>query len=428
MSHSPDQQRRRALVSSGAALTAVTALGALPAAVFAQTRPIKIGYVSPQTGPLAAFGETDNFTVKAVREALAGGLNVGGKTYKVEVIVKDSQSNPNRAASVAQELINNDKVDLMLCAATPDTTNPVGDQCELAGVPCISTAAPWQAWYFGRGATPQKGFDWTYHFFFGLDDGIAVYDGLWKGIPTNKTVGFLFPTDADGDAWAHKELGLPPALAKLGYKLVDPGRYTNNTDNFSAQINAFKRGNVEIITGVMNPPDWTTFWGQARQQGFKPKIATIAKALVFPVAVENLGTGGDALSSEVVWSRYHPFKSTLNGLNCGAYADLWEKESGKQTTPALGWIHALFEVAVDVLKRSSDPQNKKAVRDAIAKTAMTTIQGPVNFTNGPVKNVSRVLLVGGQWKKGTKFKYDIDIVSNVTAPSIPTTGKLRPIA
>ena len=96
-------------------------------------------------------------------------------------------------------------------------------------------------------------------------------------------------------------------------------------------------------------------------------------------------------------------------------------------TPALGWIHALFEVAVDVLKRSSDPQNKKAVRDAIAKTAMTTIQGPVNFTNGPVKNVSRVLLVGGQWKKGTKFKYDIDIVSNVTAPSIPTTGKLRPI-
>lgn len=414
--------KRRVVLQKGLTLAALSSLGNV---AFSQTRPIRIGYVSPQTGQLAAFGETDNFTIKNIREALKGGLQISGKTYAVEIIIKDSQSNPNRAAGVAQELINNDKVDLMLCAATPDTTNPVSDQCELAGIPCISTAAPWQAWYFGRGATPQKGFDWTYHFFFGLDDGIAVYDGMWKSVPTNKTVGFLFPTDSDGDAWAHKELGMPPALTKLGYKIVDPGRYTNNTDNFSAHISAFKKNNVEIITGVMNPPDWTTFWNQARQQGYKPKIATIAKALVFPVAVENLGTAGDGLTSEVVWSRYHPFKSTVNGMSCSEYADLWEKESKKQTTPALGWIHALFEVAIDALKRSGNPQDKKSLRDAIAKTNVMTIQGPVNFTNGPVKNVSKILLVGGQWKKGSKFKYDIDIVSNVTAPNIPATGKLR---
>jgi hypothetical protein len=50
--------------------------------------------------------------------------------------------------------------------------------------------------------------------------------------------------------------------------LVDPGRYQNLTDDFSAQINAFKQGNVEIVTGVPIPPDFTTFWNQAKQQGF----------------------------------------------------------------------------------------------------------------------------------------------------------------
>ena len=136
MSQRNANQQRRHVLQYGLSLAA---LGTLPNFAFSQTRPIRIGYVSPQTGPLAAFGETDSFTVKNIRESLKKGLTIGDKVYQVEIIVKDSQSNPNRAAGVAQELINNDKVDLMLCAATPDTTNPVSDQCELAGVPCIST-------------------------------------------------------------------------------------------------------------------------------------------------------------------------------------------------------------------------------------------------------------------------------------------------
>ena len=70
---------------------------------------------------------------------------------------------------------------------------------------------------------------------------------------------------------------------------TDPGRYQNLTDDFSAQINAFKKANAEIVTGVVIPPDFTTFWNQAKQQGFKPKIASIGKAILFPQSVEALG-------------------------------------------------------------------------------------------------------------------------------------------
>ncbi len=105
----------------------------------------------------------------------------------VEILVRDSQSNPSRAAELAAELITKDKVDLMLASSTADTTMPVSDQCELNSVPCLTTDTPWQPWYFGRGATPDKGFDWTYHFFWGADQVVTTFTGLWNSIDTNKT-------------------------------------------------------------------------------------------------------------------------------------------------------------------------------------------------------------------------------------------------
>ena len=311
---------RRTLLKSSAAAGATFATGiAMPA--IAQTRAVKLGYVSPQTGPLAAFAEADNFIIANFKEATKAGIKLGNATVPVEVVVKDSQSNPNRAAEVAKDLIVQDKIDLMLVASTPETTNPVSTQCEIEEVPCISTVAPWQPWFIGRQADPAggppawKNFNYTYHFFWGLEDVIAVFTNMWSQVPTNKSVGGLFPNDGDGNAWGDKQVGFPPVLAKDGYKLTDPGRYQNLTDNFSAQIGAFKSANAEIVTGVVLPPDFTTFWKQALQQGFRPKIASIGKAILFPVAVEALGKNGNNLSSEVWWSPNHPFKSSLTGMS-----------------------------------------------------------------------------------------------------------------
>ena len=239
------------------ASTAAAVAGLRPTRAHAQGgRAIKIGYVSPQTGPLAGFGETDTFVVAGIKKAIGKGVAVAGHTHPVEILVRDSQSDPNRAAEVASRLILSDKVDLMLVASTPETTNPVSDQCEVNGTPCISSVCPWQPWYFARGGKPDVGFKSTYHFFWGLEDIIGVFVDMWNSIETNKVVGALWPNDGDGNAWSDKERGFPPALAKAGYKVIDPGRYPNLTDDFSAQIGTFKREKVEIVTGVPIPPDW----------------------------------------------------------------------------------------------------------------------------------------------------------------------------
>src|ERR1700722_809429 len=275
---------RRQIIQSGGALTVGALAGSIGFPAVAQGKAFKLGYVSPQTGPLAAFGEADSFVISGVRELFKNGVSIGGKSVPVEIVVKDSQSNPNRAADAAADLILKDKIDLMLVASTPETTNPVSDQCEVNEVPCLSTVAPWQPWFLARGGKPDTGFKYTYHFFWGLEDVIAVYTNMWGQLETNKVVGGLFPNDGDGNAWGDKKLGFPPVLDSKGYKLVDPGRFQDLSDNFSAQIGAYKQAKADIITGVVIPPDWTTFWTQASQQGLKPKIASVGKALLFPVA------------------------------------------------------------------------------------------------------------------------------------------------
>src|SRR5215475_10504567 len=145
---------RRVVMKYETVSAAALAAGAVCAPAVAQAKTIKLGYVSPQTGPLAAFAEADNFIIANLKEATKGGIKIGNATYTVDVVVKDSQSNPNRAAEVAKELIVRDKIDLMLVASTPETTNPVSTQCEIEEVPCISSVAPWQPWFIGRQANP----------------------------------------------------------------------------------------------------------------------------------------------------------------------------------------------------------------------------------------------------------------------------------
>jgi branched-chain amino acid transport system substrate-binding protein len=430
---------RRGFMRASAATGAALATGSIFAPAVHAAGTVKIGYVSPQTGPLAAFSEADNFIISSFKEATKGGIKVGSATLPVEVIVKDSQSNPNRAADVAKELIVSNKVDLMLVASTPETTNPVSTQCEIEEVPCISTVAPWQPWFIGRQANPAGGppawkpFNYTYHFFWGLEDIIAVFTNMWGQLPTDKSVGGLFPNDGDGNAWGDKVVGFPPVLDKLGYKLTDPGRYQNLTDDFTAQIAAFKKANCEILTGVVLPPDFTTFWNQAQQQGFKPKIASVGKALLFPVAVEALGKNGNNLSSEVWWSPNHPFKSSLTGQTAKQLADAYEKSSGKQWTQPIGFIHALFEAAVDVFKRTPQAGDTKATVKAIAETNLDTVVGHLQWNGANLppfaqKNVAKTPLVGGQWRLKGGNKYEIVITDNKTFPAIPIGGKMEPIA
>jgi branched-chain amino acid transport system substrate-binding protein len=417
---------RREFVKATGAFGAVAATGRVASPAIAAPKTIKIGFVTPQTGPLAIFAEPDRFTLEQFARKIGDGIMINGSKHPVEFIVKDSQSNSNRASSVAQELILGDEVDIITATSTPDTTNPVADQAELNGVPCLTNDTPWQPHFFGRQGDPEVGFQYTYHFFWGLEDIIATYIGMWDKVATNKVVGALWPNDPDGNAWADPERGFPPVMAERGYTLIDPGRYQNLSDDFSAQISAFKNAGAEIVTGVSLPPDFTTFWTQAAQQGFSPKVVNVAKASEFPQAMAAIGARSNGLSVEVWWSPYHPFSSGFTGQTSAELARAYEEATGGPWTMPLGFKHSLFEVAIDSLMRTEDPTDPDSIAKAIGETDYDSIVGHINFRTGPVPNVAKTPLVGGQWRLDGG-KPVLDIVENDAHPEIPLTGEMKPI-
>src|SRR5580698_9432845 len=420
--------RRAALTGAGAAALALA--GGRRTFAAGADNVLKVGFISPRTGALGGFGQTDGYVLDVVRKSLASGFAIGDKTFDVKILDMDTQSDPSRAGQLAKGLINSDQIDMMLVVSTPETINPVADACEAAGVPCMSTVMPWEAWYFGRGAKPGQPspFKWTYHFGFGGGEFFKTYVSQWNLIPTNKKVGVLYPNDADGNAIREN---LAPALAKGGFTIIDPGPYEDGTTDFSAQIAKFKAEKCEIFNTFPIPPDFAAFWRQAAQQGYTKmvKIAQIAKTGLFPSGVEALGSLGFNLASAAYWHKAFPYKSPLTGVSGVELADGYEKASGKQWTQQLGASMSLFDAGFAALTASGAPSDKPAVAKALSTLKTMTMIGKVDFTSGPVPNVSPGPIVGTQWVKapaGSKFKLAYPVTDNATDPNVPVSAKLIP--
>jgi branched-chain amino acid transport system substrate-binding protein len=414
--------RRDFIKKTGVATAALGAAAVVPSfatkAFAAKRDHILIGHPNPSTGPLGGFGEAspwaDELAIAAINKK--GGIYIKeyGKKLPVRVKVIDTESDPTKAGELASKLILKDKVDLMVAMHTPDTVNPVDAICERYKMPCISLDAPVEAWLTGG---PYK---WSFHAFWTVDSVTDLFMGIWEDYAdqTSKVVGGFWPNDPDGVAWSaiFKE-----KLPSKGFKVVDPGRFPYFNKDFSSFINLFKKEKVEIITGTIIAPDWATAWRQCHRMGLVPKICTVAKACLFPTDINALGGNlPNGLTTEVWWSPNHPFKSSLTGATAKDLCDAWTRETGKAWTQPIGFKYAGFEIAYNALKRA-ETLDKNKIREAIAKTDMDTIVGPIKYNK---QNYSETPLVGGQWVKGKKWPWELEIVYNKQNPHIKKTADI----
>lgn len=411
----------------GAAAAGAATLAA-PHTLRAAAREIRIGYITALTGPRAAFGVSDRWMLDNVKKAVGAGLAAGGGTYAVEFLLRDNQSSVNRSATLGQELLQREGVDILLTQDL-DASVATGELSDILGVPAISTMGPWQAWMFGRGSTPDVGFPYSFTFFWGADAAMRTFTRIWDQLETNRTVGDFYLDNPAGLAFADGERGLPAAMAGAGYSRVDGGKFRLQTQDFSAQVARFRDAGAEIVTGFGFPPHWATFWAQAGQAGYAPKAATFAAAFLFPSAIEALGARGDGMTTEVWWTPRVPFASSLTGQSAGELAAAWEAQSGGQWVQTLGYSHALFETAMAALAASGAPKDRDAVRDAIAGLRLDTMVGPVDFAGSPIRNVAVTQVAGGQWRKtaGGGHPFDLVITENAFAPDIGVEARTAPL-
>jgi branched-chain amino acid transport system substrate-binding protein len=390
---------------------------------------INIGFITPLTGALSGFASGDRYVLSQVQQSstYTSGIKIGSKKYKININVQDSQSSPTRAAQVAQQLITQDHVDMILTTSTPETTNPVASACEKLQTPCLSTVVPWESWYAGLGGNPlhpTETFKYCSMFFFGLKEFQGTFAPMWNRVHTNKVMACQYPNDADGNAFRG---GFEPLIKASGYKVVDGGPYSDGTTDFTSMISAFKNKHAELFSNCPLPPDFNIFWKQASQQGWKPKLATVAKVLLFPADTAALGALVNNIATDSWWGPYMPNKSSLTGQSAKALADGYQAKTGNQWVQSIGSTYSLFEVAREAFGAVSDPHDAAEVASALHKVNYTGMCGALDFANGPAPGVGIINPVGVQWKKSTgKFPFEMVVVDNSLNKAVPTGADLVP--
>ncbi len=396
------------------------------------TKGITVGWIHPLTGALAGFGAADNWVISKIRQTTPykSGFKIGGKTYPVTIKSYDSQSSVSRAGDLARTAILTDGVDMLFASSTPETVNAVASQAESLGTPLVCSNIPWESWYINLGGNPAKPTlkpKYVIMYFLGAEHLVKAFIPMWDRIHsqlhTNKVVAATFPNDSDGNAF---RAVFPPIAKAAGYKFVLSSAYPDGTTNYSSMISQFKSAGADFFTNVPLPPDFATMWKQSIQQGFRPKLATVAKVLLFPTDAYAMGSSVYNVATDTWWVPTLPWKSTFTGEGCQAMANEFESATGGQWNANIS-NYSLFEVAHAAFTSVSDPHDKKEVADAIHKVNIQALAGPLNFASGgPAPGVAITPPAGVQWQKGTKFPLEMQIVDNTLLPQAKITADLKP--
>jgi branched-chain amino acid transport system substrate-binding protein len=446
------------VMAASGALAVLTDVSAAHAATKSST--IKIGYVSPQTGALADFAGPDAFVLKQIRASsyFTKGITIGKTKYKIEITEKDTQSTGNVAVQVTQELINAG-VDLILVSSAPETTIPVATTCEQYKVPCVSTVVPWEAYWGGftgasispEGGAAGTGPKYNSMFFFGVPQFAGCFVPMWERVQAktkcNTNVAEMFPNDADGNAFRAAFGPTVNAMFPSGdYNFVDGGAYTDLTTNYSSMIQTFKTGGkngaaCDLFLNCPLPPDFQSFWTQASQQDYNPKLATVAKVMLFPTDAYALGDLSNNVATDAWFTPYSPYKSSLTGQSANAFAAAYQKAGHGQWVQSMGSTYSLFEVAIEGLKKVSNPHDRLALAKALQTVNYDGMCGPINMNlkssnpllNSPAKGIGMIMPVGVQWKPGStdlvghhKYAWSQWVVDNTLNKHVPLNGTLEP--
>jgi branched-chain amino acid transport system substrate-binding protein len=212
-----------------------------------------------------------------------------------------------------------------------------------------------------------------------------------------------------------------------GYTAVDGGAYTDGTTDYTSMITKFKAHNCEYFSNCPLPPDFNIFWKQANRQGWKPRLATVAKVLLFPADLVALGPLVNNIATDSWWGPYLGTSSSLEPkLTAKKLSDKFTAQTGKQWVQSIGGTYSLFEVAHQAFSKVSDPHDRQEVAHALHAVRYVGMSGPINFSGGPAPGVSITPLLGVQWKATSgPFPFEMKVVDNTQIPHVKTNAKLE---
>jgi len=383
---------------------------------------VKVGRVLPMTGALQVASLVhpwiDNFKIEQLNKK--GGLVIGGQHCAIQVKYYDSKSTPAGSGEAATKAIVEDKVDVVLASFTPDTTNQPTEMCEKYEIPCITTSTPIEAWLMGPDGNPRDT-EYGFHFFMQVGDLVRNHLDTLKAIPGgfNGKIGYLYPNDPDGLVF---QALFNPAFTGEKWQVTDPGRMEEGQADFSAIVARFQAAGVEVVAGVLPPPDLANFLAAASKAGFKPKFYLIDKATGFAEAMAAIGAPAEDIAGADFWSEAFPGHASYGNYDAATLIKTYETaNAGKYYSPLLGLDDAAYDILFSALERAGSTAPDALVK-ALKANAIDTVAGKIAFND---HNYAVTPVGTGQWRLDGKSRRWVKEAVFSDFPDFVTHGSLR---
>jgi len=408
---------------------------------------ILIGTSAPLTGMFGGFGEGNVWGAQAAVDDInaQGGIYITEYDRKIPVkyIVLDNESDPQKAGSLAEDLILREEVHMLYSVDSPPTIHiPIAVVAEKYGVPHIIGGGPMEPWLAQRNETESK---WSYTWFpgFGIatpppegdpryglpgytirDSWFAVLDEF--GDQTNKIAGVFATDEPDGIGW----YGLFPGLLKeWGATVIGAdeklGFYPVGTTDHTATCTEWKNNDVEILWGNVPGPEFATLWRQCTQLGFHPKIVMVGRAPLFFVDVQ--AWGGDlpqGVGTEIWWDPEYTGPG-IGGTTPKSLAERWAADKDQPLNRGIGHGYAPMQVLFDAVERAGS-LDSAAINAAMAETDLETVNYLVKFD--AETHFSWIPLFVGQWQKtDSEFVWECPITYSKHDYLQPTAKFIFPV-
>ncbi len=360
------EMRRQALKGLGA-LGALGLTGALPISALAQPKAVNVGVILPLSGANAQFGINSRQGIELVADEInaAGGLKgLGGA--KINLVIADSTSTPNNAATVAQRLIAENECCAILGAFASSLTLAISEVTERRGVPLITMSYSDQL--TGRGfknvfqVTPKGSVIGKAQFNFAAD--------LSGGTSKVNKVAILYEDTAFGTSTA---AGLRAAAKDANVEIVMDEAYPLGITDVTPLVNKLRASKAQIVFPVSYLNDSLLIVRALRQQKINIPIVGGSAGYVIPDFAKALGDYADGVLSI-----------------CSANYDLDTASTERYRKRFNAFmVHEAVEhaVSLDVLAQSINAA-KSAKTEDITRTlrSMTFTEGwAKTMTNGKIK-------------------------------------------
>jgi branched-chain amino acid transport system substrate-binding protein len=400
---------------------------------------IVIGYPASLTGAYGAFGEGGQFGAQAAVDDInkQGGITVGGTKYTVKLIVVNTESDPLKGGTLAEQLILNNKVNVLMTGDEPPpmhiNASNIADRYK---IPYVISTGPMEPWLGARTEVPSH---WPYTWAAGAfaiatpspasdPRGFPTIVDTWSqmldtyGPQTNKVAAVFAASDPDGVGW----YGLfPQALKDKGYTVVgidkSLGLLPPETTDFTSVINEWKAANVQILWGNAPAPFFGAMWKQAAALGFQPKMVSIGRAALFYEDVTAWGGNlPNGVCTELWWSNSFKNCPGIGGTTPQSLYERWNQSTGKPLNPAVGIGYKVAQVIFDAIQQANSLDGT-AISNALASTNLNTIGGLVIFDEN---HFSRGPLVYAQWQPTTTAqKWALQVIYSKLPNIISTTAE-----